>query len=143
MNNYGRKLIYSSERNFTDSNIVDVVGRAMGVHIRNQMDIQRLYDYYVGNHDILGRTKEVRAEICNKIVVNHAAEITNFKVGFTFGEPVQYVYRGKDTISESTNSGDDDSTASTDKADSKTLPKAELKDAPKAESKDTPDSTEK
>ena len=54
MNNYGRKLIYSSERNFTDSNIVDVVGRAMGVHIRNQMDIQRLYDYYVGNHDILG-----------------------------------------------------------------------------------------
>ena len=115
MNNYGRKLIYSSERNFTDSNIVDVVGRAMGVHIRNQMDIQRLYDYYVGNHDILGRTKEVRAEICNKIVVNHAAEITNFKVGFTFGEPVQYVYRGKDTISESANNGDDDSIAQLNK----------------------------
>ena len=44
MNNYGRQVIYTSERSFTDKNIPDIVFRAMSVHNQNVIDIQRLYD---------------------------------------------------------------------------------------------------
>ena len=115
MNNYGRQVIYTSERSFTDKNILDIVSRAMSVHNQNVCDIQRLFDYYRGKMDILKREKEVRSEIKNMVVINHAAEITNFKVGFTFGEPVQYVYRGKDTLSGSMNQQDDESIAALNK----------------------------
>ena len=115
MNNYGRQVIYTSERSFTDKNILDIVFRAMSVHNQNVIDIQRLFDYYRGKMKILNREKEVRPEINNKVVINHAAEITNFKVGFTFGEPVQYVYRGKDTLSGSMNQKDDESIAALNK----------------------------
>ena len=42
MNNYGRQVIYTSERSFTDKNILDIVFRAMSVHNNNVCDIQRL-----------------------------------------------------------------------------------------------------
>lgn len=106
-----RKLIMTSERTFSDSNIVDVLNKALKVHNINAQDIQRLYDYYIGKQDILERIKKVRPEINNKVVVNHALEIANFKIGFTFGKPVQYVYAGSDTASDSANSADDASLA--------------------------------
>ena len=109
--NYGRRCIYTSERNFTAENVKQIVDRAMSTHNANVGDIQRLYNYYRGRMDILDRTKEVRPEINNKVVINHAAEITNFKTGFTFGEPVQYVYRGKDTLDDANNKADDESLA--------------------------------
>lgn len=114
-NNYGRRCIYTSERNFTAENVKQIVDRAMSVHSMNVCDIQRLYNYYRGRMDILDRKKEVRPEICNKVVVNHAAEIANFKIGFTFGEPVQYVYRGKDTKNSEMNRADDDNIAALNK----------------------------
>ena len=104
---FGRQLIFTSERVFSDDNIKAIVDRAIGAHYNNAEDIERLLNYYLGNQDILGRTKKVRPDICNRIVINHAAEIANFKVGFTFGEPVQYVYRGKDTAAEQDNAVDD------------------------------------
>lgn len=114
-NNYGRRCIYTSERNFTAENVKQIVDRAMFVHYANICDIQHLYNYYRGRMDILYRVKEVRPEICNKVVVNHAAEIANFKIGFTFGEPVQYVYRGKDTKNSEMNKADDDNIAALNK----------------------------
>lgn len=112
---YGRRCIYTSEREFTSQTVKQIVDRAMSVHNANVCDIQRLYNYYRGRMDILDRTKEVRPEICNKVVINHAAEIANFKIGFTFGEPVQYVYRGKNTVYESANAQDDESLAALNK----------------------------
>ena len=60
----------------------------------NREEIEYLHNYLRGKQPILNRVKEVRPEINNKIVENHALEINNFKVGFIFGEPVQYVKRG-------------------------------------------------
>lgn len=112
---FGRQLIFTSERVFSDDNIKAIVDRAIGAHYNNAVDIERLLNYYLGNQDILGRTKKVRPDICNRIVINHAAEIANFKVGFTFGEPVQYVYRGKDTAAEQDNAVDDSGIAALNK----------------------------
>ena len=43
-NNYGRRCIYTSERNFTKENVKKIVDRAMSVHNANVCDIQRLYN---------------------------------------------------------------------------------------------------
>lgn len=111
LNYYGRRQILTDVKEITDGNILEVLIRAAGVHEQNRQDIEFLYGYYCGKQNILLREKEVRPEINNKIVENHAAEIVNFKTGFTFGEPVQYVYRGKDVENESENVGDDEGIA--------------------------------
>lgn len=111
LNYYGRRQILTDAGEITDGNILEVLTRAVGVHEQNRQDIEFLYGYYCGKQNILLRKKEVRPEINNKIVENHAAEIVNFKTGFTFGEPVQYVYRGKDVENDSENVGDDEGIA--------------------------------
>lgn len=111
LNYYGRRQILTDAKEITDGNILEVLIKAAGVHEQNRQDIEFLYGYYCGKQNILLRKKEVRPEINNKIVENHAAEIVNFKTGFTFGEPVQYVYRGKDVENESENVGDDEGIA--------------------------------
>lgn len=98
---FGRKVIYSSESEITRENVVKVLKKAMNVHLINSSEIDYLYRYYRGNQPILQRVKQVRPEINNKIVENHALEIVDFKKGYVFGEPIQYVRRGEsEEISE-------------------------------------------
>lgn len=92
-NIFGRRQIFSSEEFVTRENVSKVISNAMTIHEANAIDIRYLYDYYKGKQPILGRTKEVRSEICNKIVENRANEIVSFKVGFYVGEPIQYISR--------------------------------------------------
>jgi len=98
---FGRKVIYSSESEITSENVIDVLKKAMNVHLVNSSEIDYLYRYYRGNQPILKRVKRVRPEINNKIVENHALEIVDFKKSYVFGEPIQYVRRGEsEEISE-------------------------------------------
>lgn len=92
----GRRVIKSSVDEITRDNVVDVVMKAYDVHAFNQSEIQYLWNYYKGKQPILNRIKEVRSEICNKIVENRANEIVSFKVGYLCGEPIQYVSRNGD-----------------------------------------------
>jgi SPP1 family phage portal protein len=71
-----------------------VLTRALYIHSLNSSQIDYLYHYMRGEQPILNRVKQVRPEICNKIVENHAAEITQFTSGYFLGEPVTYVRRG-------------------------------------------------
>ncbi len=98
---FGRTVIYSSESEITRSNVIDALGKAVNVHKKNRNEIDYLYNYYRGNQPILQRIKKIRPEINNKIVENHALEIVDFKKGYVFGEPIQYVRRGEsEEISE-------------------------------------------
>ena len=81
MNLFGRKVIYTDVEHVTRGNVVDVLQKAMPIHQMNRADIEYLYRYYKGDQPILGRVKDVRPEINNKIVVNRANEIVSFKVG--------------------------------------------------------------
>lgn len=92
-NLFGRRVIYTDVDEITESNVLEVLATAMCTHKTNRSDIQYLYDYYRGKQPILGREKDIRPEICNKIVENRANEIVSFKVGYLMGEPVQYVSR--------------------------------------------------
>lgn len=93
---FGRRKIYTDEVVITESNVVDVLMKAVSVHAQNQSEIEYLWDYYRGKTPILGKTKEVRETINHKICVNRANEIVTFKRGYGFGEPIQYIRRGQD-----------------------------------------------
>ena len=100
-NLFGRTVITMDEVELTDSNIVDLLEKAMSHHGKNRSDIQYLWEYYRGNQPILMREKQVRPEICNRIVENRANEIVSFKVGYLCGEPIQYIGRnGSDSVSK-------------------------------------------
>ncbi|MEG0898494.1 MAG: phage portal protein [Oscillospiraceae bacterium] len=90
---YGRKEILVDEMEITKDNICNVVLKSLKIHLANVKDIQKLRRIEKGNQDILNRIKEVRPEINNRIVENHASEVTAFKVGYVFGSPVTYVQR--------------------------------------------------
>lgn len=91
----GRTKIYSDEIEVTESNVVSILDKALPVHEKNRREIQTLYDYYRGKTDIFNRVKAVRPEINNRINENRANEIVNFKLGYLFGEPIQYIRRGE------------------------------------------------
>ena len=88
---YGRKIAYTDVESINESNIVQVVGKAIGVHNFNRAIIKYLWDYKNGDQPALYRTNSMRDDVCNKVVENHAFEIVAFKNAQTNGEPIQYV----------------------------------------------------
>lgn len=89
----GRRVIKTSVTSITDENVGEVLQKALEVHYLNRSEIDYLWKYYRGEQPIQHRKKEVRPEICNRIVENRANEIVSFKVGYLCGEPIQYVSR--------------------------------------------------
>lgn len=101
---YGRRMIKSDETEVTIENVVAILNKALPYHWENRSEIQYLWYYYRGLQPILNREKQVRPEICNKIVENRANEIVSFKSGYLMGEPLQYVSRGNaDNIADAIN----------------------------------------
>ena len=89
----GRREIFTDVQEITTGNISKVLADAFETHRLNVAEIKYLQEYERGVQPILKRIKEVRPEINNKIVENHAAEITSFKVGYVFGSPITFVQR--------------------------------------------------
>ena len=56
---YGRQKIYSDAKIITAENVVDEVNRAHAVHVGNQAEIRKLWEYYklFPNYIILANTK--------------------------------------------------------------------------------------
>ena len=100
----GRRVIKMSVKEINKDNLQEVLRKSLNIHNLNSDDIDYLYKYYKGDQPIRYRTKEVRPEICNRIVENRANEIVSFKVGYLCGEPIQYVSRsGDDNIVKQVN----------------------------------------
>ena len=93
---YGRKIAYANVEQITEDNIVNVVGNCIGAFYFNKTIIQYLWNYYKGDQPVLYRTKIQNADITNKVSENHAYEIVQFKVGQTYGEPIQLISRKDD-----------------------------------------------
>lgn len=90
----GRRQIFSSVSEITDENVIEVLTKALPVHLLNRREEIFLKDYVRGDHPVLYRTKQYNAEINNKVVVNIANQIVTFKTSEFAGEPIQYVSRG-------------------------------------------------
>ena len=103
----GRREIFTDEKEITKQNISKVLADAFQVHLLNVAEIKYLQEYERGVQPILKRKKEIRPEINNKIVENHAAEITAFKVGYVFGSPITFVQRASVDVDGNKGSVDD------------------------------------
>lgn len=79
----------------TPENIIAKMPEILAIHNHNVAEIEYLDNFYKGIQPILEKTKTVRPEINNKILVNHAYEIVEFKKSYVFGDPVQYVQKGE------------------------------------------------
>lgn len=98
---FGRTVIYTNAEEITAENVLEVVQKAYQTHEKNATQINYLYNYYKGDQPILERTKTIRDDVINKIVENRAKQIVDFKVGYLYGEPVQYISAKTDDESAS------------------------------------------
>lgn len=103
----GRKEIFTDFKSITKENISQVLSDAFSTHLSNSREIEYLQNYERGVQPVLNRVKEIRPEINYKVVENHAAEITTFKVGYVFGDPITYVQRATNDISGDNSTKDD------------------------------------
>lgn len=88
---FGRKVLTAPVEAVTKDNIVKIVGDCIGDFYFNKKATEYLWRYFKGDQPILYRMKKVRSDVNNKVVENHAYEIVEFKVGQTYGEPLQCV----------------------------------------------------
>lgn len=93
---FGRRVILSDAEEITRANILGELENAFIAHMSNVADINYLRNYFLGIQPVLGKTKNVREEINNKIVQNRANSIVSFKVGYLAGKPIQYISSAKD-----------------------------------------------
>lgn len=98
---FGRKIAYCDVEEINESNVVQVIGNCLGVLNFNRKAINYLWRYYKGDQPALYRKKTIRDDVNNKVVENHAYEIVEFKVGQSYGEPIQIIsLRDDDTINK-------------------------------------------
>lgn len=93
---YGRKIAYTNVEQITRDNIISVVGSCIGCFNYNKVVIKYLWDYYKGDQPVHYRTKTANEDINNRVSENHAYELVQFKVGQTYGEPIQFISRKDD-----------------------------------------------
>lgn len=88
---YGRKMIISNRTSITTpEQAIEELEKALPIHNQNRREMDYLYHYVSGDQPVLYRKKDVRPEINNKIVENHALEINRFMMAQNYGEPIQY-----------------------------------------------------
>lgn len=98
---HGRRQIFTNESEINDDNVIDVLNKALNVHMRNRAEEVYLEKYLRGIQPILDRIKKYHDEINNKVVVNLANQIVTFKTAEFAGEPISFVSRnGKKNTSK-------------------------------------------
>jgi len=100
---YGRKVLYddylpediNGKNTSENAKIIgDILNHIWSSHNQNANEIDYLEKYYRGYQPILGKRKDIRPSINNIILENNAYFVVNFKVGYVFGEPIQFIQRG-------------------------------------------------
>lgn len=100
---YGRKVLYddylpkdiNGDNNSKNAKTIgDILTHIWSSHMQNANEIDYLEKYYRGYQPILGKRKDIRPTINNIILENNAYFVVNFKVGYVFGEPIQFIQRG-------------------------------------------------
>lgn len=104
MDLFGRRKITANydEDQLDATAVARIISDSFSTHLANVTEIDYLLDYYKGKQEILNKQKTVRVNINNKIVENNAYQIVEFKKGYVFGDPIQYVMRGDTSNDEIT-----------------------------------------
>lgn len=104
----GRKKIFTSAKEITRSNILDVLAKAIAVHRQNVIEMQFLIDYERGDQP-LQRKKNIRPDIDIQVISSLPNYIKEFKLGYNWSGNIALVQRGNaelhDTDAEKDDSG--------------------------------------
>lgn len=90
----GREIIYTDVPVITRDNVCEIVKQSIMTHDKNADMMDFLLNYEKGIQPI-ERKKLYRSDINCKCVDNVANEITEFKLGFNWGNPITLVQRGE------------------------------------------------
>ena len=88
----GRRRIYTDVERITEQNIIQVLRDSFPVHEMNREEMIALLKFEKGEQP-LQRPKIVRPEIDIHAIANVANEITEFKLGYFWGNPVSIVQK--------------------------------------------------
>lgn len=88
---YGRKKIILDYDKVDSANVVEVLQEALKIHTCNEQDCSYLINYFLGKQDILNRSEPLTSNINNKVVSNYAFPITREIVGYTYGNPIEFI----------------------------------------------------
>lgn len=103
----GRRKIYTDVAEITQDNVIDVLTKALIVHDQNVSDIQFLINFEKGLQP-LQRKKTVRKEIDIQSISNLAHQITEFWLGYFWGNHMAFVQKS-DKHPKGSNPKDSDS----------------------------------
>lgn len=103
----GRKRIYTDADEITYKNVIRILSDAITLHEKNQEEIAYLLNYEKGEQP-LKREKTIRSEIDIVVNDNIANQVTEFKLGYNWGNPITYVQRGNRDITGNPPAADDD-----------------------------------
>ena len=104
---HGRHRIYTDAREITESNIISVLQDALMIHEKNRQEIAYLLNYEKGDQP-LQREKTIRADIDIKVADNIANQVTEFWLGYFWGNQWTYVQRGDRDLTSNDPDIDDD-----------------------------------
>ena len=103
----GRKRIYTDVDKITADNVIGVLQDALGIHSQNVASMAYLLRYEKGIQP-LRRKKVIRKDINVEVVDNIANQVTEFKLGYNWGNPITYVQRGNRDANGNPPAKDDD-----------------------------------
>ncbi|MGN0378530.1 MAG: phage portal protein [Butyrivibrio sp.] len=99
MQNIGRAVLTTYEPEITYDNIIPILQKIMPLHEVDARQMQFLDNYEKGNQPLC-RKKTYRPDIDIKEVDNVANEITDFKVSFQWGNPINIIQNGESSNPE-------------------------------------------
>ena len=103
----GRIKIYKDVKKITSNNVIDVLSRAMIKHEQNRTQIRYLINFEKGDQPLM-REKKVRKDIDIKSISNLAHQITEFWLGYFWGNHMAFVQKS-DKHPKNSNPTDNDS----------------------------------
>lgn len=103
----GRKRIYTDVDRIDETNIFSVLQEAILVHAQNAEHIAFLLRYEKGVQPLV-RKKEIRDEINIEVADNIANQITEFKLGYNWGNPITFVQKSNKDLGSNPPDQDDD-----------------------------------
>lgn len=103
----GRRKIYTDITEINDKNISLVLDESMIVHEQNAIEMRYLLDYEKGIQPIANREKKIRKDVNIKVCDNVANQITEFKLGYNWGNPITLSQRGNKDLNGSDSDRDD------------------------------------
>ena len=93
---YGRNVIWTDKPEITEENIIEILIKAMPIHLKNRGEIDFLIKYEKGLQPLQRKSaKTYRPDIDFQSVDNVAAEVTEFNTSYRWGNPITFIQRGE------------------------------------------------